>query len=145
MDDIIPPYSDQSSEKEMENPPHHYHLAHIALSQICFADPYRFFIMMLRDRGKPFLRDLWKQVRANCDKKGQPSFSIEDLIITTYSLKGYPTIFITMPEPQVMPEAYYVAVVLLISEDKLYQADDHPQVRYFTLEKSMDMDDVFAG
>ena len=123
----------------MKYPPHHYELAHIALRQICFADPYGFFIMMTRDGGKPFLRKLWDQVRANCDEKGQPSFSIDELMINTESLKRYPTILITMPEPQIMPEAYFVGVVLLIPEDKLYKAVANPEVRYFALEKSADI------
>ncbi len=120
--------------------PHHYVLAHIALRQACFANPFGFFACMGADRRKAFLDSLWNQIRNNCDKDNPPSFSIEDVKITTTSINNFPFLLIQMPEPQKIPEAYFVGIVLKIQLNELDRPPDKPEVRYFTLERGIELE-----
>lgn len=123
--------------------PHHYVLAHVALRQICMANPVRFFSIMGSKNRDMFLEDVWQQVRKNCDPKGTPAFSIKDVKVETTKIEEFPTIIITMPTPQFMAEAHMVGIVLKVNvkdfvENKI---PEKPVVEYFTLEKGFTLDE----
>ncbi|MFH0946209.1 MAG: hypothetical protein V2A76_13495 [Planctomycetota bacterium] len=119
--------------------PHHYVLGHLALRQICQENPLGFFGIIGSEERDEFLKDIWEQVRKNCDPDGTPSFDISDVGITTSLLKGFPCIIISMPPPQVPPEAHFAGIVLRIdmSADK---PPENPEISYLTLEKGLSRD-----
>lgn len=123
--------------------PHHYVLAHVALRQICMANPVSFFRVMASQNRDKFMEDVWQRVRKNCDDKGNPSFSIEDVKVGTTKIGDFPIIIIAMPIPQFMAEAYMVGIVLKVNvkdfiENKI---PEKPVAEYFTLEKGFNLDD----
>jgi len=123
--------------------PHHYVLAHVALRQICMANPVRFFSIMDSQNRDKFLEDVWQQVRKNCDKEGEPSFSVKDVKVETTRINEFPTIIITMPLPQFMAEAHMIGIVLRVNvkdfvENKI---PEKPVAEYFTLEKGFNLDE----
>ena len=123
--------------------PHHYVLAHVALRQICMANPVGFFRLMGSQNRDKFLEDLWQKVRKNCDKEGEPSFSIKDVKVETTKIGEFPTIIVTMPTPQFMAEVHMVGIVLKMNvkdfiENKI---PEKPVAEYFTLEKGFNLDD----
>ncbi len=122
---------------------HHYDLAHVALRQICMANPVGFIRVMGSQNRDKFLEDVWQQVRKNCDPKGNPPFSIKDVKVETTKIEEFPTIIITMPTPQFMAEAHMVGIVLKVDvkdfiENKI---PEKPVVEYFTLEKGFTLDE----
>jgi hypothetical protein len=136
----MPEYQRTEDGERLEYGPHHYVLAHVALRQVCFANPYGFFACMGADRRQPFLEDLWSKIRNNYDKDGPPPFSIKDVKITTTSINNFPFLLIHMPEPQKTPEAYFIGIVLKIQLTELDRPPEKPEVQYFTLERGIDLE-----
>lgn len=123
---------------------HHYVLAHVALRQACMANPVRFFeVMGSKDRRDKFLENIWQQIRKNCDKKGDPSFSISDVKVETIKISQFPTLLIIMPTPQFMAEAHMVGIVLRVDAKDFVEnkIQEKPSVEYFTLEKGFNLDE----
>jgi hypothetical protein len=108
--------------------------AHKVLPSLFFADPHR-FIELLKSGGDEFLRLLWDKVgqdlgKQNGSMSGSMSCVVEQLDASTELA------LITLPEPQGIAEAYFVAVVLRPSAP--------PQegiTRFFTLEKGASLDE----
>ncbi len=115
--------------------PHHYVLAHVALKQICFQNPLGFFGLMGSPDREEFLNDLWAQVCKNCDKEGQSSFSIDDVMIDTIRIGDYPAVLVTMPKPHHVTEAHMVCIVLMVPLADMKQNGKVMKIHYFTLEK----------
>jgi hypothetical protein len=129
-------------QKNLTQTPHHYVLAHIALRQICMANPVRFFeVMGSKNRGK-YLEGIWQQVRKNCDDKGFPSFSIEDVKVETTKIDQFPGIIIIMPTPQFDTECHMVGIVLRVNVKDFIEnrLPEKPVAEYFTLEKGSNLD-----
>jgi hypothetical protein len=126
-------------ERDMTQGPHHYVLGHIALRQVCQANPMAFFNVMVTPHRQSFLGNLWSQVRQTCDPEGEPSFDISDIEITTCRIKGFPTIVFKMPPPMETTETYFIAIVLKIDPDTETQPE-HPSFDYLTLEKGANLD-----
>ena len=122
--------------------PHHYVLAHIAFRQICMANPVGFFSVMASQNRDKYLEGIWQQVRKNCDDKGVPSFSIEDVKVETTKIEEFPTIIITMPTPQFDTEAHMVGIVLRVNVKDFIEnrLSEKPVAEYFTLEKGSNLD-----
>ena len=130
----FPTKSDRPPEKQT---PHHYVLAHVALKQMAFANPYGFFAVMASPQRQKFLDDLWRQVCENCDQEGVSRISPRDITIHTTKIGEFPTLLIEMPQPYFMTEAYMVCVVLKIPLGDLPQQPADPEIRYFTLDKGL--------
>jgi len=129
---------------------HHYVLAHFALRQVAFDNPYAFFAIMASPKRQDFLDSVWKNLCRNFDEKqGTAHFTVRDLEITTTRLGDYPTVLIQMPKPYFPPEAYMVCVVLKVPVQQLSTQPKNPAVLYYTLERGMNMDGsertVFCG
>lgn len=116
---------------------HHYVLGHIALRQICKANPLGFFGAMASENRDQFCREVWKTVCKHCDGTGQPAFTISDVKITTLRVADFPTILIRMPDPLNVAEAHLIAIVLKLTRDTTTPPDD-VEFAYFTLEKGVD-------
>ena len=123
--------------------PHHYVLAHVALRQICMANPVSFFRIMASQNRDNYLDNIWQQVRKNCDKEGEPSFSIKDVKVETTKINEFPTILITMPTPQFMAETHIIGIVLRLNVKNFIEnkIPEKPVAEYFTLEKGFNLDD----
>jgi hypothetical protein len=133
------PFTRKSDKPPAKQTHHHYVLAHIALRQVALSDPYLFFAVMASPQQQEFLANLWKQVCHNCDKEGAAFFDCRDLIIHTTRIGDYPAVLIEMPKAYFVAEAHMVCAVLKVSIEELAQKPDRPEVRYFTLEKGMNM------
>lgn len=130
---------DSIMEPEFHGSRHHYALGHIALRQICKANPLGFFgAMASEDRGL-FCKEVWDSVCKHCAPTGKPAFDITDVKISTMRLADYPTVLIRMPPPANIAEAHMVAIVLKIPRDAQTQPDN-AEFAYFTLEKGADED-----
>ena len=131
------PFNRQPKVPEEKRTLHHYIFAHIALREVCHANPLGFFAMMGSPQRQQFLDDLLKEVREECDKDGEPSFSSRDIRIETYRIGGgYPAVLILMPTPKFIGEAHMVCIMPDIPVGELSQRKGQSLgVRYFTLEK----------
>jgi hypothetical protein len=129
-------------QKKPAQTPHHYVLTHIALRQICMANPAGFFRVMASQNRDKFLEDVWQRVRKNCDDKGNPSFSIEDVKVETTQIEEFPIIIITMPKPQFDTECHMVGIVLRVDVKDFIEnrLPEKPVAEYFTLEKGSNLD-----
>ncbi len=114
---------------------HHYELAHMALREICFHDPYGFFDLIGSDGRAPFLTSLWGEICKNCDAQGAANFTIADVTVDTFRIGDFPAILIHMPPPGFVTEAYLVCIVLKIPLAMLEHSPPGPEVGYFVLEK----------
>lgn len=119
--------------------PHHYVFAHVALRQACFANPVRFFALMASPYRQEFLDGLWQQICAVCDQDGKAQFSLKDVSIQMGRIGEYPAIVVQMPTPRHVPEAYMVCIVLKVPIEDLESEIPDAQVRYFTLEKGVNI------
>ena len=124
---------------EISGSRHHYVLGHIALRQICKANPLGFFGAMASEDRDQFCRDVWKTVCEHCDETGQPAFTISDVKISTVRVADFPTILIRMPDPLNTAEAHLIAIVLKLKRD-ITTPPDNIEFAYFTLEKGVDAD-----
>lgn len=124
---------------ELSDARHHYILGHIALREICADDPVSFFCLMNAPERDEFLDGVWRQIRDNCDVDGKAPFDITDVDFKYCTVQDYPTVLITMPEPEGMTEAYFVAMILKIDIDA-DEFPENPEFQYFTLEKGSEMD-----
>ncbi len=129
----------KKSEGARKQSPHHYIFAHVALRQVCFANPLGFFALMAYPYRQKFLDDLWRQIWENCDREGKDQLSMQDIKIETVTIDKYPAILVQMPTPCYPGEAYMICIILKVLLNNLKQEMDDVQVRYFTLEKGIDI------
>lgn len=116
---------------------HHYVLAHVLLPELCFADPCRFFAHMESQHRQAFLGGVWANLLTGCGLEGQPPFRLSDIGIELARLGGHPAVLVRMPTPRFPSEAYMACIVLKVSQLDQPSPNVKPEVRYFTLEKSM--------
>jgi hypothetical protein len=126
---------------DAETRPIHYLFAHYALRSVALNDPVFYFNALASPDARKFLTNLL-QTTADHARPGDPpaDFTADDLTVHTVRAGAYPCAVVEMPQPQAMTEAYFTAAVLLVDA-----ADESPHlvgapVRYFTLEKSFDLD-----
>jgi hypothetical protein len=128
------PFQKENDSPPARKTPHHYILTHVALRQVAFGNPYRFFAVMASPQRQDFLDDLWRQVCQDCDKGGTASFTSSDIKVHPILLGDYPTVLVEMPKPEFTGEAHMVCVVIKVPV-QLAAEPDNPEVLYFTLEK----------
>jgi len=103
--------------------PHHYFFAHRLLPLLFRQDPTQFVSLLQRD-GLPFLAFWWH--KASQDMPGEDHLSADGLGYALRELEnGWVAVVVTLPRPQGMTEAYFVA---------LLQKPGTPDRRVFTLE-----------
>ena len=110
--------------------PHHSYFAHTALREIVQNEPMPFFSAMVSLESDYVLQDIWQQVRDKCDKEGLPTMDISQVECLTCNVHDFPAVILSMPEPTIIGEAYYIAVVLMENE-----------VGYFSLNLTVNDDD----
>lgn len=130
---------DGSENKITFNKSHHYILAHIALKDICFSDPKMFFDIMRSSEREAIFDNVWENVCDRCALQEEPTFSVRDLKVKEIKVGEYPAIFIEMPPPQNMTEAYMICVVLKCDEKEPEQ--ENVEALYYLLEKTISFDD----
>ena len=117
---------------------HHYDFGHVVLREMCSHNPMAFFqVLATPGTGKDdFLEQLWRITCERCDAKGPPSFSHKDVAADPARIDDYPVILVTMPRPEVMTEAFYIAVVLLTPIEQIVAGNipEKPLFGYYTLE-----------
>lgn len=129
----------KKSNEIIKRGPHHYIFAHVALRQVCLTNPIGFFALMASPNRQKFLNDLWEQICQNCDQEGNAQFSPKDIKIETFTIGEYPAVIVQMPTPQKITEAYMLCIVLKVPLSELKQEMDNIQIRYFTLEKGINV------
>lgn len=108
--------------------PHHYEFAHRFMPGVFYADPPGFFAL-LRQKGIDILHMAWLYAA----KHLKPEFQLPDdgLTFAFYDLgAGYATAIITLPQPQGMTEAFFIAPALWPARG----ADPAPDAQFLTLE-----------
>lgn len=128
-----------SPAEQPEGGPHHYVLAHMAFRKACQGDPLFFFETIASDKRDDFLRALWRMVCDMCSSSGEPTFDIADVGITTRRIKNYPAVIVAMPPPAAVPQAHFVAIVLMVDVNT-DTFPEKPELRYFTLERGAELD-----
>jgi hypothetical protein len=115
---------------------HHYDFGHVILREICSHNPMAFFQVLASPGKNEFLEHLWRIACERCDEQGPAPFSHKDVVIDAVRIEEYPVILVTMPRPTVPTEAFYIAVVLLTSMDRIVAGDipEKPSFGYYTLE-----------
>lgn len=115
---------------------HHYDFGHIVLREACSLNPMAFCQVLASPGKEDFLENLWRVACERCDGQGPARFSSKEVAINSLLLENYPTILVTMPLPQVMTEAYYIAIVLLTPMDQIVAGaiPEQPSFGYYTLE-----------
>src|SRR5512135_2058879 len=98
---------------------HHYDFGHVVLREACNVNPMAFFQVLASPGKEDFLENLWRVACERCDGHGPARFSCKEVAIDSLLLENYPTILVTMPLPQVMTEAYYIAIVLMTPMDQI--------------------------
>jgi hypothetical protein len=133
------PPRDAPAEAEMR--PVHYLFAHYALRSVALNDPVFYFGVLASPEAAKFLTHLLRTT-ADHARPGDPpaDFTADDLRVHTVRAGGYPCAVVEMPQPRATTEAFFTAAVLLV--DPAAEAPDlaAAPVRYFTLEKSFDLE-----
>ena len=107
--------------------PHPYFFAHRLLPTLFHEDPAQFVSLLQRD-GLPFLAFWWQKVRQ--DFPPDDHVSADGLGYTLRELaNGWLAVVVTLPPPQGMTEAYFVALL-----QQRLPAAAKPITRVFTLE-----------
>jgi hypothetical protein len=126
---------------ESETRPAHYLFAHYALRSVAFNDPVFYLGVLASPERREFLTNLLRTTAEHL-RPGDPppDFTVDDLKVHAVRAGGYPCAVVEMPVPRAMTEAYFTAAVLLV--DPAEEAPDlaNAPVRYFTLERSIDLD-----
>jgi hypothetical protein len=116
----------------------HYLFAHVALREMCAADPLQFFTLMASDGQQRVMTWLWGKAQERAGG-ADPSVAFSEVQVTTLRVSGYPTVLVQMPRPRAPAEAHFVAVVL--TGDLERDGDGMPlSFRYFALECGLNMD-----
>ncbi len=111
---------------------YHQLFSHTILRKVAIHDPWLFFEMLSSEVGLLFLLDLWKQAVASCGGLGC-KVEADDFQITQATDLAFPTLFITLPEPETATEAYHVGIVCLASEPQELVMEK-PDILFFTHE-----------
>ena len=131
----------RDAQTDAETRPAHYLLAHYALRSVALNDPVFYFGVLASPEARRFLTDLLRTTAEHL-RPGDPppDFTADDLTVHTVRAGGYPCAVVELPSPRAMTEAYFTAAVLLA--DPAAEAPDlaAAPVRYFTLEKSFDLE-----
>ena len=133
------PFKHIKRERPRKKTPHHYWFAHVVLRTVCFCDPCLFLGKIASPARQEFLDDLWRVVCQTCDKHGEADFSSRDIKITISQIGDYPAILIQMPTPHFTTEAHMVCIILKTPIEEIETIDSKLEVRYFTLEKGVNM------
>jgi len=134
---VMWPFKKNSNKLSGKQPSHHYVFAHVALRQLAFVDPYRFFEAMAPSQQQSFLKGLWEQVCQNCDEHGSAPFAPGDIEVQITRIHDFPAVLVKMPKPNYICEAYMICVVVKVPIGDMERKPDNPEVRYFTLEKGV--------
>ncbi|MCB9951060.1 MAG: hypothetical protein H6824_08770 [Planctomycetaceae bacterium] len=117
----------------------HYAFAHVALRQHAEAEPAATIAILGNEKASQFLDDLAKQVNAWCEQNGEPIGEFGDWTVHRKRIDGMPVAVVEMPAPVAPPEAYFVAIILQTT-DLTPEAMKAASARYFTLERSINLE-----
>jgi len=125
--------------------PHHYIFAHVALRHHFLEDPKE-FTLAITQKGPGLIASLWEFVGRKLleDDPDAEVVSDEGLMCNLRQLRSnHFAVVVTLPPPQEMPEAYFVAMVVRPGQKKLGGLlGETPFVsRYITLEYGVAFDD----
>jgi hypothetical protein len=113
----------------------HYRFAHKIIPQMAHANPRDFFLSpLLREKPSEWAREvigLWQIAAPRAE--GTEHSGIADLQAWNEDMCGWPGYFIQMPLPELYPLAFFVGVVLQVSEDSTSAT-----AQVFTLERTVD-------
>ncbi|MCI0485291.1 MAG: hypothetical protein L0229_01695 [Blastocatellia bacterium] len=134
-------WNDEPEKRELlSNPrPHHYVFAHQAVKGMVKGDPLQFFSIIASEGQRDFLDWIWDFVCEHLSGEDPGGLSASDINAATCSIKTYPAVIISMPEPRAIAEAHFIAIVLT-GELSEAVASDQIEFRYFTLECGTHMD-----
>ncbi len=116
---------------------HHYAFAHRVLPAVFYSDPGKFF-EILNTEGS-FLRFLWKQVGSEL-AEGNRLAADELRYDINYLENGTMIALVTLPSPQGVTEAYFVAIVYRPPARQHKFFEEKALVRFITLEYGAQMD-----
>jgi len=120
--------------------PHHYTFAHRATPGAFWRDPAEFVAALRSEAGQEIVTNVWDAIGADIEEKGVGvALPSSGLHVTPAELDGRDAAIISLPEPEQMTEAWFIAVV---GPHPFAQPDDDdaaPGARYFTLEKTIDI------
>jgi hypothetical protein len=113
---------------------HHYVFAHRIVPEVALKDPAQVLTLLRGPEGNKFLQDLWAEVGESCPAN-LPS---EGLRLTLEEVEGLdePMALIRLPEPEIPPEAHYLAIVPWC-EKRLLGLVQKRSLRCFTLEQGI--------
>ncbi|MCA8992643.1 MAG: hypothetical protein KDA88_11710 [Planctomycetaceae bacterium] len=130
-----PPPAGQSHERRHW----HYGFAHMALRQHALEHPAATIAVLGDAKASEFLDALAQQVNEWCQENGEPVGDFGTWNIHCKRLAGMPVAVVEMPATVAPPEAYFVAIVLQTT-DLTVEAMKAASARYFTLERSINLE-----
>lgn len=109
---------------------HHYTFAYEMLPKLFFSDPSK-FIEMISTHKDDYVYFIWKSVGEKWINNDSDIMTPNGLSCAVINAGDDITVAIVkLPPPEVMPEAYFVAMVY-----------NPPNAQYITLEKSLNLED----
>lgn len=105
---------------------HHYKFANNEARDVFFSDP-EMFLTMINSHGNYLLKYLWNEAAHNCEYLDMKGLSYE--LRTTPT--RYQVILVTLPPPQNVTEAYYIAAAFKPGTENPFDT-----CKYFILEKA---------
>jgi len=117
----------------------HYIFSHAALRQFAFSSPYMCMGALGSPEGQKFLNDLLASVEEYCRQQGEPmTLTAEQIRVHSFKVKKNPCLVFEMPKPLAATEVFFVGIVLKPSVGETAADLTDAELRYFTLEKSLD-------
>lgn len=119
--------------------PHHYTFAHRATPGAFWRDPAEFVSTLRSEHGLEIVTNAWNAIGADVAESGAgEALAADGLRVTATELDGRDAAIISLPAPESMTEAWFIAVV---APPPFTPAGDDgtPAGRYFTLEKTLSL------
>ena len=119
--------------------PHHYTFAHRATPGAFWRDPSEFVAALRSENGQEIVTNVWNAIGSDIEEAGVgEALQSDGLHVTPAELDGRDAAIITLPTPEVMTEAWFIAVVAPPPYVTV-ETDDPAAARYFTLEKTISL------
>ena len=113
-------------------PRYRYELAHYALRERFLLFPKEFFASMSGKRNMAIIQKIIKSIGEIPDAEDTP-FTVDEIKVVKHNTDFGKIIFIEMPDPVMVTDAYFVGLVCLNGKK-----DEIDNYRYFTLELTVD-------
>ncbi|MHC5019373.1 MAG: hypothetical protein ACYTGX_04540 [Planctomycetota bacterium] len=119
--------------------PHHYTFAHRATPGAFWRDPAEFVAALCSESGQEIVTNVWNAIGADIEQSGAgEALASDGLHVTPTELDGREAAIISLPAPEVMTEAWFIAVVAPTPYVTVAEGEA-PDARYFTLEKTLSL------